>query len=228
MPVDASRAKLLGLEHQPLVNMLQRLPVASMLAAAALQTAASVSASDDSLRAFACLDEPALQSIVQLCSLELVQQLCAQTQELRRAYAAMDASAAAKAAGGGSKFSGSTDLIVGTVGDFHSGLLGRLGQGPSLEFLKGMRREHCEMPDSNQEFTTSNYNLCTTPAKEWSYAVDGVRPPAAQLSHGRKIRSIDELMQLDPYAGDPPSKRSDKETDRLLSILDSLDERGNG
>jgi hypothetical protein len=39
---------------------------------------------------------------------------------------------------------------------------------------------------------------------------------------------IDELMQLDPYAGDPPSKRSDKETDRLLSILDALDERGNG
>ena len=39
---------------------------------------------------------------------------------------------------------------------------------------------------------------------------------------------IDELMQLDPSAGDPPSKRSDKETDRLLSILDALDERGNG
>jgi hypothetical protein len=53
------------------------------------------------------------------------------------------------------------------------------------------------MPDSDQEFTTSNYNLRTTPALEWSYAVDGVRPPEAQLSHGRKIRSIDELMQLD-------------------------------
>jgi hypothetical protein len=163
MPVDDARAKLRGFDHQPLVNMLQRLPVASMLAAAALQTAASVSASDDSLRAFACLDEPALQCIVQACSLELVQQLCTQTQELRRAYAAMDASAAAKADGSGSKFSGA-NLIVGTVGDFHSGLLGRLGQGPSLEFLKGMRREHCEMLDSNQEFTTSNYNLRSTPA----------------------------------------------------------------
>jgi hypothetical protein len=42
------------------------------------------------------------------------------------------------------------------------------------------------------------------------------------------LDEIDELMQLDPYAGDPPSKRSDKETDRLLSILDALDERGNG
>ena len=44
----------------------------------------------------------------------------------------------------------------------------------------------------------------------------------------RDFDEIDELMQLDPYAGDPPSKRSDRETDRLLSILDSLDERGNG
>ena len=42
------------------------------------------------------------------------------------------------------------------------------------------------------------------------------------------LDDLDELMQLDPYAGDPPSKRSEKETDRLLSILDSLDERGNG
>lgn len=42
------------------------------------------------------------------------------------------------------------------------------------------------------------------------------------------LDDLDELMQLDPYAGDPPCKRSDKETDRLLSILDSLDERGNG
>ena len=87
--------------------------------------------------------------------------------------------------------------MVGSVLDFHSGLLGRLGQGPSLDFLKAIKLEHCERPDSNQEFTTSNYNLCTTPALEWSYAVDGVRPPEAQLSHGRKIRSIDELMQLD-------------------------------
>ncbi len=41
-----------------------------------------------------------------------------------------------------------------------------------------------------------------------------------------EIDDLDAL--LDPYAGDPPSKRSDKETDRLLSILDTLDGRGNG
>jgi len=192
----ASVASWRANEHRPLLNMLQRIPVASMLGAAALQTAASVSASDDSLRAFACLDEPALKLIVETSSLELIKELRAQTQELRRAYDAMDASAQAKADSGASKFSGTT-LMVGSVLDFHSGLLGRLGQGPSLDFLKAIKLEHCERPDSNEEFTTSNYNLRTTPALEWSYAVDGVQPPEAQLSHGRNIRSIDELMQLD-------------------------------
>jgi hypothetical protein len=188
--IDALKAKLRDLEHRPLINMLQRVPVASMLGAAALQTAASVSASDDSLRAFACLDEPALKLIVETLSLELVKELCAQTQELRRAYDAMDASAKSKTDSGASKFSGTT-LMVGSVHDFHSGLRGRLGQGPSLDFLKAIKFEHCQRPDSNEAFTTSNYNLCTTPAEEWSYAVDGVRPPEAQLSHGRKIRTID-------------------------------------
>jgi len=39
---------------------------------------------------------------------------------------------------------------------------------------------------------------------------------------------FDDLLEVDPYAGDPPSKRSDKELARVLSVLDSLDERGNG
>ena len=39
---------------------------------------------------------------------------------------------------------------------------------------------------------------------------------------------FDDLLEIDPYAGDPPSKRSDKELARILSVLDSLDERGNG
>ena len=38
----------------------------------------------------------------------------------------------------------------------------------------------------------------------------------------------DDLINVDPYAGDPPSKRSDREIARTLAILDSLQERGNG
>lgn len=38
---------------------------------------------------------------------------------------------------------------------------------------------------------------------------------------------LDDGIQVDPYNGDPPSKRKDSELNRVLSILDSL-ERGNG
>lgn len=37
----------------------------------------------------------------------------------------------------------------------------------------------------------------------------------------------DDLIEVDPYNGDPPSKRKDAELDRVLALLDSLG-RGNG
>ncbi len=37
-------------------------------------------------------------------------------------------------------------------------------------------------------------------------------------------RDLDEMIQSDPYNGDPPSKRKDSELARVLSILDSLEE----
>jgi hypothetical protein len=36
---------------------------------------------------------------------------------------------------------------------------------------------------------------------------------------------LDEHIVIDPFNGDPPSRRKDKETNRLLAILDGL-ERG--
>ena len=39
---------------------------------------------------------------------------------------------------------------------------------------------------------------------------------------------LDEHLQVDPYNGDPPSRRKDKELANLLGLLDSLEERGNG
>lgn len=38
----------------------------------------------------------------------------------------------------------------------------------------------------------------------------------------------DDLIHIDPYAGDPPSKLKDNALAHILSILDSLEERGNG
>lgn len=50
----------------------------------------------------------------------------------------------------------------------------------------------------------------------------------AGLCHERDFDEID--LAVDPFNGDPPERRSDKEIGRLLSLLDSLDakeERGN-
>jgi hypothetical protein len=49
------------------------------------------------------------------------------------------------------------------------------------------------------------------------------REMLAGLVQERDFDEIDELVAMP----DPPSKRSDRETSRVLSILDSL-ERGNG
>jgi hypothetical protein len=189
-------AATLGEQHQPLMNMLHSVSVAPMLGAAIFQKAASVFTSDDSLRTFARLDKNALKMVVETCTPDLVEELVKQTQKLSRSYDTMDANAKLKAMSSGSKFSGTT-LIVGSVHDFHSGLLGRLGQAPNLDFEKAMTLEHCQRPDSNDLFTTSNYKICTTPALEWKYAVDGLKPPDEQMCHGRIIRPIEELMQLD-------------------------------
>jgi hypothetical protein len=36
---------------------------------------------------------------------------------------------------------------------------------------------------------------------------------------------LDDMIQVDPYNGDPPSRRKDREISRVLGLLDSL-ERG--
>ena len=33
---------------------------------------------------------------------------------------------------------------------------------------------------------------------------------------------LDEMIQIDPFSGDPPSRRKDKEVSRLLNLLDNL------
>ena len=48
------------------------------------------------------------------------------------------------------------------------------------------------------------------------------------LSPARPNEDFDDLIQVDPYNGDPPSRRKDGEVNRLLSILASIEnERGN-
>jgi len=73
-------------------------------------------------------------------------------------------------AGGGSKFSG--ERKGGPLDDFYKGVSGVCGE-PDTDIEKGMREEHTERNDSHVEFSTSNYGLATTPAKEWALVLEG-------------------------------------------------------
>ena len=62
--------------------------------------------------------------------------------------------------------------------------------------MKAMRSEHCTKAGSTTEFTSLNYCVTTTPAKEWAYVVDRAPCPLQDRGHGRRIPDIDELQQL--------------------------------
>lgn len=47
----------------------------------------------------------------------------------------------------------------------------------------------------NDEYETGNYRIKTTPAKEWSYVVDGTTPPLNQTGHDRTIHTLKQLME---------------------------------
>jgi hypothetical protein len=62
--------------------------------------------------------------------------------------------------------------------------------------MKAMRAEHCTKAGSTTPFTSLNYCVTTTPAKEWAYVVDRARCPIQDMDHDRRIPDIDELQQL--------------------------------
>ena len=45
------------------------------------------------------------------------------------------------------------------------------------------------------------------------------------LNPARPDKDFDDLIQTNPYDFNPPSRRSDKELSRVLSILDSIEGR---
>ena len=60
----------------------------------------------------------------------------------------------------------------GTLKDFNDGIVMRVG-APNPKVEDGMENEHVKSADSNQEFTTGNYSITTTPAKEYALAISG-------------------------------------------------------
>jgi len=60
-----------------------------------------------------------------------------------------------------------------------------------------MENEHCYGKLSTQQFTSGNFDITTTPAKEWAYVLEKEVCPEAHMGGGRRIPSIDRLMELD-------------------------------
>jgi uncharacterized protein len=85
----------------------------------------------------------------------------------------------------------------GTIDDFFKGLEDRIG-APNLDFKKAMCAEHTIREGCDYTFTTGNYHITTQPFKEWSYVVSdesGHRAECPNMSHGRELTPIDELMK---------------------------------
>ena len=57
-----------------------------------------------------------------------------------------------------------------TIDDFYAGPEKIIGT-PNPKIGEGMEIEHCRRKNSNKNFTTSNYNIETTPETEWEFVV---------------------------------------------------------
>jgi hypothetical protein len=82
-----------------------------------------------------------------------------------------------------------------------------------------MRLEHCESCGHDIPFTTPNYQITTTPKKEWGIVVEGEHPAQEDMRHGRTIPDLalahhwaapDDLVlsEMESSAPPPPAASS--------------------
>ncbi len=77
---------------------------------------------------------------------------------------------------GGQHSDGVTGPIPhGSLGDFYGGTGSRIGVA-SLDFYEQMQKEHCEFVGCDYEFTSSNYSITTSAAREWRIVTEGHEP----------------------------------------------------
>jgi hypothetical protein len=79
-----------------------------------------------------------------------------------------------------------------------------------------MRSEHCSWGGHSYEFKTPNYQVTTTPRKEWLYIVGddkGQRVTCPDMGHGRRIVSIEELLEI------PLAKRAKLTRAEMIAVV---------
>ena len=82
--------------------------------------------------------------------------------------------------------------------------------------MQAMQGEHCTRFGHDLPFTTPNYQITTTPRKEWGIVVQGEEPPQEDMRHDRTIPDLalarhwvgpDDLVLSEMDDGAAPEER---------------------
>jgi hypothetical protein len=85
-----------------------------------------------------------------------------------------------------------------------------------------------ELSDSINESISRNFRPLTEEEKNGrvNVAVNDKAEWQHSLLNQEDIDEIDDLLEVDPYVPNPPSRRSDRELSRVLAILDNINSGG--
>lgn len=81
----------------------------------------------------------------------------------------------------------------GDIKDFHKSFYEDIGN-PHPQWEKAMCMEHSFNTD---DFYSRNYDIHTSPSKEWEYVVNNQMVPPDQMGHGRMLKSLGFYMDLE-------------------------------
>jgi hypothetical protein len=92
---------------------------------------------------------------------------------------------------------------------------------PDPNFSKGIKDEHTVLWGSDQEFTTSNYGLTTTPKKEYEISTGAQTcPPMDMLDrNGNRVRVVQSLEELKRLKLSQQARLTD---DEILAVVCAL------
>jgi hypothetical protein len=103
-----------------------------------------------------------------------------------------------------------------TLNDFYRGPEGLIGT-PNPNVLPGMEAEHCRRGNHATQFTSSNYNVTTTPAMEWEFVVqpkEGFAYPHTPRDKSRWLLGNDWKGKVGREAEHPDVFKKKKEVKR--------------
>ena len=89
-------------------------------------------------------------------------------------------------------------LSYGSLETFFGGLEGIIGS-PNPNVQEAMEKEHTQRDDSDNKFTTSNYDLTTSSRMEWAFVYTPDQPPDGGFPIEQKVaRALSAEGEMDP------------------------------